>query len=275
MKFKEMFFPVSDDKENKNKEKRERVSNLTKKDNHYEDSIRDLAEAENSHRKLLKERGITNSELLNELGDIHSTEVLGRIEAEKEKWVDKLTELRNKNAFNEEIVSFLNLEHRLGQNCGLLMLDFDFFKKVNDQYGHPAGDEALKQISKIISSAIRSSDIAYRYGGEEFAVFLPDVNTAGALLIAERLRASVEEAIITIHDSEKREVQLKKTISLGLSNTENINDWNVLLNLSSDEIKEKIMKQMVAEADKALYKAKQNGRNRVETCEKEDVRNAA
>lgn len=263
MKFEESF-SGSEKKELEVAKMRERVTGLSKKDNHYEASIYDLASSEDAHRELLKKRGIGQTELLTELGDIHSDEVLGRMEAEKEKWVDKMTGLKSKNAFNDEFLSFLKLEHRTGQNCVLFMLDFDHFKRVNDEHGHQAGDEALQQIAKIISETIRSSDVAYRYGGEEFAVILPGESVKGAELVAERIRKNVEEAIIAISSKNGDEVKLKKTISLGVASTENLDIWRQSdKELSNDVVKEQIVDVLVKNADRALYRAKNEGRNQV------------
>jgi diguanylate cyclase (GGDEF)-like protein len=247
-----------------NPQMRKRVEDASKKDNHYEDTMYDIAQSEDAHREFLEKRGITEAALLNELGDIHSTEVLGRLEAEKERWVDNMTGLRNKNAFSEEGVYFLNLEKRLGQNCALLMLDFDFFKRVNDEFGHSAGDEALKQIAKIIEKSIRSSDVAYRYGGEEFAVILPNTDANGGVVAAENIRKAVEQATIVVHDKEGRQVDLKKTISVGVASTEALPDWsNSVEDLSNDEVREQFLDTLVVNADGALYNSKQNGRNQV------------
>ena len=263
MKFGELFPVPQPQKENPEREDaRKRVVELKEKDNHYEDSMHDLALAEDAHRELLKKRGIADKELLNELGDIHSTETLGRMRAEKERHEDSMTGLRNRKAFDAQVLYLLNLEHRMGQNCALIMLDFDHFKRVNDEHGHPAGDEALRQIAKIINGAIRSSDVAYRYGGEEFAVILPAVDAVGAMVVAERIRKSVEDAIIAVPGKNGNTVELRKTISLGIADTENIDAWHGSdKGVSSDVMKEKVMDVLVANADKALYAAKDQGRN--------------
>jgi diguanylate cyclase (GGDEF)-like protein len=120
----------------------------------------------------------------------------------------------------------------------LILIDIDFFKKVNDLHGHQVGDEVLIQVARVIRECTRSGDIAARWGGEELAVYLPSVQHSAALNIAERIRNKVQE-------STRPEV----TVSIGVSS------WN----------KEQMitMKQLFNEADVALYHAKNNGKNQV------------
>ena len=128
-------------------------------------------------------------------------------------------------------------------NLSFLMLDVDFFKNFNDQYGHLTGDEILKETGAIIKAGIREIDIAGRYGGEEFCVVLPDTDLPGALLAAERIRSSVEKASIKAYDT-----VVKATVSIGAATFP-------VHGSSRDELLDK--------ADWALYRAKKSGRNRV------------
>ena len=125
------------------------------------------------------------------------------------------------------------------------MFDIDFFKKVNDTYGHPVGDLVLINIARTAAGAVRSSDIVSRYGGEEFAVILPETDQSGLKVFAERLRRSIEKMT-----SEAEGKKIDVTISVG----------GVTYIPEMPEITKKLL---VDTADKALYASKENGRNRV------------
>ncbi len=124
-----------------------------------------------------------------------------------------------------------------------LMIDVDFFKNYNDQYGHLTGDQILREISAIIKAHIREIDFLGRYGGEEFCVVLPDTDGAGAGYVAERIRAAVEKAMIKAYDT-----ITQATVSLGISV------------YPADG---KTVHELIDKADWALYRAKKEGRNRV------------
>ena len=129
------------------------------------------------------------------------------------------------------------------------MTDIDFFKKVNDTYGHAVGDLVLKSIAKIIRGQLREYDIAGRYGGEEFSILLPFTKINEAQMVAERLRKTIEDKVIDISkvnpDCETKEIQV--TLSLGI------------YEMQADDNEEELLKK----ADKALYQAKNTGRNKV------------
>ena len=129
------------------------------------------------------------------------------------------------------------------------MIDIDHFKKINDTYGHQAGDEVLRVIGKIMKSIFRNSDLTGRYGGEEFIVLLPETDIEGAMAAAEKIRAEVENAEIVIAEKEV----IRMTSSFGVS----------CLCEDDDMPLEKKAADLVGRADKALYKAKSEGRNRV------------
>ena len=136
------------------------------------------------------------------------------------------------------------------------MIDIDFFKKVNDTYGHSTGDFILKTVSKIIRSRLREYDIAARYGGEEFAILLPFTDETEAAMVAERLRKAVENKVIDIEKvNTKNDIKtIKITISLGIYQFK-----------SADKTQDLLMN-----ADKALYEAKESGRNMVKIYKKND-----
>jgi two-component system, cell cycle response regulator len=127
----------------------------------------------------------------------------------------------------------------------LMMLDIDFFKKVNDTYGHLAGDQVLRQLGTLIKKHFRNTDIPARYGGEEFAVILPETGEGDAFALAETFRKQVEETSI-----EAGEEAISITLSVGIA----VFDMQASAIQSSD--------QFIDAADQALYTAKQSGRNR-------------
>src|SRR5262249_31216701 len=133
----------------------------------------------------------------------------------------------------------------------LVMADIDFFKNVNDTYGHAAGDEVLKAISAVFQQSIRSTDLAARYGGEEFAILLPETNLADAVAFAEKLRSIVRATAGTTQAG-----PLPLTTSLGVA-------WVPHSFIHS-------AKDLVITADKALYRAKRNGRNQVQAERRRD-----
>lgn len=155
---------------------------------------------------------------------------------------DSLTGLRNKASFSARIEEEISRARRYHLPLSLLMLDIDHFKKINDDFGHQAGDEVLRCTALILRNAARPSDFVARYGGEEFTAVLPNTDAQGAYLLAERLRQTVEEQIV-----EPRPL----TISIGVAS------------LTPGES----TRSLVARADKALYDAKNSGRNRVATAE--------
>ena len=157
---------------------------------------------------------------------------------------DALTGLLNRRTFfsNGELL-FGNLA-RSGVQSGMMMIDIDFFKNVNDSYGHPKGDEVLVAIAEILSSRLRNTDLIARYGGEEFCVFLPNIATQNAIELAEQLRRLVEEIEFSANDS-----KFHITVSIGLA----ICGPACYVSFSS----------LLSDADAALYKAKNAGRNNV------------
>jgi diguanylate cyclase (GGDEF)-like protein len=157
--------------------------------------------------------------------------------------IDALTGLYNRRFLEDTINTITAQIKRRGTTLGILAIDVDYFKQVNDVYGHDAGDKVLVEVVKTIKSSIRESDIAVRYGGEEFLVLLMDVQPGSTVHVAEKIRKAVESKVIDIGTA-----QLKKTISIGVSE----------FPVDSDKIW-----QCIKFADVALYKAKEEGRNRV------------
>ena len=158
---------------------------------------------------------------------------------------DGLTNLYNHRYFHDRMVEEFNRCQRYGLSVCCVLMDIDFFKKVNDTYGHQAGDEILKKLAEIILANIRDVDIAARYGGEEFALILPHTTMDNAVNFSERLRRSVERADFWFNG-----ISLQITVSLGVA--------------SLPENKPLSHTDIIRFADEALYAAKTAGRNRVE-----------
>lgn len=156
--------------------------------------------------------------------------------------LDALTNLNNRRQFEIRLKQEIATTKRQKNPLCAMMIDIDFFKKVNDTYGHASGDEVLRTIASIIKAQLRESDIPARYGGEEFAVLLPYTHIEEAQIVGERLRKAVEEASIQLD-----KLNINVTISMGLAE------------LTPDLSGEELFKL----ADKALYEAKETGRNRV------------
>jgi diguanylate cyclase (GGDEF)-like protein len=155
---------------------------------------------------------------------------------------DGLTQLNNHRTFQEQLAKELERSRRNKRPLGLLLMDIDHFKSFNDTYGHPVGDLVLKEISACIKRSVRINDIAARYGGEEFAVITPETKCDEAMVIAERIRRTVEQHTICSLNN-----QLRVTISVGCS---------VL------PVHATAQQSLIDAADKALYFSKEHGRNR-------------
>lgn len=155
---------------------------------------------------------------------------------------DHLTGVYNRRYFNQRLDMEIKRAERYKRSFSLLMIDIDDFKLVNDTYGHIAGDEILKELTKILKKNLRNSDILSRFGGEEFVALLPETNSQNAFLAGEKLRTEVEEKL-TIHEDHKKHV----TISIGVA--------NYPVDAYSTE-------KLVDIADQRLYQAKEKGKNR-------------
>lgn len=157
--------------------------------------------------------------------------------------LDPLTLLGNRAALEAGIRRELPLAERHGQDLSVLMIDLDYFKSINDSYGHDKGDQILREIAKIIQQVCRETDMFFRYGGEEFLVILRNTNLQGAEIIAERLRQQIAATAIAL----KEGGAIRPTVSIGISSLQHGR-------------KEKAQ-DLFKRADMALYKAKSSGRN--------------
>lgn len=156
--------------------------------------------------------------------------------------LDALTNLNNRRQFEIRLKQEIATTKRQKNPLCAMMIDIDFFKKVNDTYGHASGDEVLRTVASVIKAQLRESDIPARYGGEEFAILLPYTHIEEAQIVGERLRKAVEETPVPIDKG-----TINVTISMGLAE------------FGQEETGEELFKR----ADKALYEAKESGRNRV------------
>lgn len=157
---------------------------------------------------------------------------------------DGLTELLNRRAFQEQVEWMLRHAVRRFERFSLLMIDLDFFKRVNDQFGHAEGDRVLRAMAETLRATCRQNDLAARFGGEEFAVALPDTDASGGLVAAETLRIAIASA-----DGSHTPV----TASIGVATY-----------VPSEGLPQRqcTIQQLIGDADRALYAAKHAGRNR-------------
>lgn len=155
---------------------------------------------------------------------------------------DALTGVKNRSTFDETLIREIQLSHRHEQDLTLLVVDIDHFKKVNDTYGHSVGDQALKAVADTISDCIRSTDMLFRYGGEEFAVLLSNADCEKSYVIADRILQSVRDIEMSVMQD-----KLKLTVSIGLT----------CLNVQDNS------QSMFTRADQAMYAAKHKGRDRL------------
>jgi diguanylate cyclase (GGDEF)-like protein len=157
---------------------------------------------------------------------------------------DGLTRIHNRRAFDERLIDELRRHQRYRHAMSLLMVDIDHFKNINDRYGHLVGDHVLREVGRILSETLRSTDFTARYGGEEFVVILPQTAEEQARVLAERLRGAIAEARF-VHEGEAFSI----TVSIGVSA------------MQPGALTRR--KDLLEKADKALYQAKHLGRNQV------------
>ena len=155
---------------------------------------------------------------------------------------DQLTTLYNRHYFTSEVVKQINIWRRYQRPLAILILDIDYFKKINDTYGHLAGDYALQSLAKICQGVVRDIDTVARIGGEEFAILLPSTAVNGAMQTAERIRRQTE-AFSFKYDN----VSFRMTVSIGITELTD-ESWSIT--------------EFMKAADEMLYKAKNSGRNR-------------
>jgi two-component system cell cycle response regulator len=163
---------------------------------------------------------------------------------------DALTGLYNRRRFHESLSNEIERTKRYHTPLSLVMIDIDHFKKVNDNFGHQAGDRVLMEVPGILSELVRGTDTAARYGGEEFVVILPNTTKADAVICTERIRKSIASHSF-------KDLGITITVSAGVAGMPDPN-------IDSED-------KLIRCADLAMYRAKQNGRNRTEVAEGEDL----
>ncbi len=234
-------------------------------DTDYSEAIRVLKE--NSIRRIIVvcDTGrvcglITRADLLNAQKRILENEVLQRTQELEEtnkileelSVTDPMLNVGNRRAMDKALKDVFNYTKRYARPYSIVLLDIDRFKCYNDFYGHQLGDQALIKVATELKAIIRNTDSIYRYGGEEFLVLLPETGLAGAMIAGEHMREAVESIGIP-HEKSPFDIV---TASFGVA---------------SINITEPDQKKTITEADEALYVAKSNGRNRVESL---DAKNA-
>ncbi|MBN2041540.1 MAG: GGDEF domain-containing protein [Spirochaetes bacterium] len=169
--------------------------------------------------------------------EIHELELKMRLLAT----YDSLTGILGRRAFMEQTNYICRFSERQGLDFTLLIIDLDHFKRINDEYGHAAGDRVLEEFGRVLKQVSRESDLAGRIGGEEFALFLPVTSEENARILAERIHKAISESVVECNGR-----QIKYSVSIGLAFfPRTVNNIKIALNY----------------ADKALYSAKKNGRN--------------
>ncbi len=182
-------------------------------------------------KRVLKEQQLTRERI----------QMLGKLQ--KLAITDGLTKLYNSRYFYNQIDLEVDRSNRYHHTLSLLLLDIDHFKVYNDTYGHLEGDRVLVRIGEVIKACLRKMDTAYRYGGEEFTVILPETNGQEAVHVADRIRSSIEKEVFSPDSGQENKI----TISIGVT----------------EYIAAERISALVERADKAMYISKENGRNRI------------
>lgn len=215
--------------------------------------IRQLEQFKTKSDSLLREKDAIVNELIEskKLLEKYSNNLEEMVEQRTEilKWLsitDPLTGLYNRRYFIEQIELEFKRAKRYNRDLSLLMLDIDHFKSVNDNYGHQVGDIVLRKISSIIINQLRDSDLAFRYGGEEFMVILPETKPDDAMNVAKRMKQEIMET-----EHSYRNMAFKVTASIGIVSIKDM--------LGKFETVDDIIKKV----DDNLYKAKNSGRNTI------------
>jgi len=168
-----------------------------------------------------------------------------RIGLERTSITDSLTSLYNRLYFNEQIVFYIEKYNRYKEPFSMMLFDIDNFKKINDTYGHNEGDRVLKEIANIIKNTIRKTDLAFRYGGEEFMIIFPKTQLTSANIIAQRIKAQIENTI-KVHDS------------------------TITISGAVGEYNDEGIYRFIQKLDNKLYEAKNTGKNKVLIVQKKE-----
>ncbi|HEX6100921.1 MAG TPA: diguanylate cyclase [Thermoanaerobaculia bacterium] len=164
---------------------------------------------------------------------------------------DGLTKLHNHRYFQDELARAFEESQRYQRPLSLAMIDIDFFKKINDTYGHAIGDDVLKRAAQLYRTSVRSTDLVARYGGEEFAVMMPETTLPDGIAFAEKIRQLLESTPL-----ETQAGPVTATVSIGVASVPHSRIHSA--------------KELIVAADRALYRAKKGGRNQVQAEKRRD-----
>jgi two-component system cell cycle response regulator len=169
---------------------------------------------------------------------------------------DSLTGLYNRRYLDAHLAGQLGRTARTGKPLGVLLIDIDRFKAINDSHGHDVGDQVLREVSRRVAAHVRSFDTVARYGGEEFVVVMPDADSGAAMTVAERLRGTLADTPVAVTGAAVADVPV--TVSIGVAVTDEAE-------LGPSEAAVKLLRR----ADRALYAAKEAGRDHVRLADED------
>lgn len=206
---------------------------------------------------------LSDYELLNE---VVSEERNKTKEAKDMSWVDDLTSLKNIRAFNSEMPRIIGTEIRTDRDCSMVIIDIDDFKKINDTFGHSAGDQVLEQISRKMENAFRKEDFLCRMGGDEFVAILMDTNPGEILTGLEKIRNIIRKTDFDVVNNMGKKVTIRIKVSMGcchlsqVGETKKFSTIDEKRKMKNDDLK-KIIENMKKYADIALYDSKNYGKD--------------
>ena len=213
------------------------ATSLEELESMMKDLVRDTEQMIEHNEHLEKELDRSSSQMIELQNDLETIR--------KEALTDGLTGLKNRKAFDQELDTMIKEAESEGRVFSLLMADIDHFKQFNDNFGHQVGDQVLRLVAKTLTDGIKGRDTACRFGGEEFAIILPDTDSKSSGIVAEALRKAISDKDIINKVSQEK--LGKMTISIGVAE------------FQPGEEQENLLER----ADAALYTAKRSGRNRV------------
>lgn len=211
------------------------------KDGYYENFERTCITKNGEEKRLNSSIALMHDKKRFLMSTVDHTELHNAMQLiKRQAYIDELTQLNNRKSYNRRIDELITEYQRYGNGFSVLMFDIDFFKSINDTYGHQKGDEVLIELSKIVRSITRANDYAFRIGGEEFIVLLTHTNLENAIKFAEKLRSTIESKLNILEDT-------KVTVSVGVTE------------IKEDDTENSVFKRV----DVYLYHAKESGRNKV------------